>query len=148
MNAIIDKEVSFSVTLLDALVLAPTAFDHSFNYRSVIGFAKAQEVTELSEKHELFKLFTDRYIPNRIADIGEPTEEQVQITKMVRLSLSNAASKMRVGDVNMRLEDSDPWCGLIPLDQSYGSPMINSQLAKDRELPKYISDLIDGNNAH
>lgn len=148
MDSIINKEVSFSITLLDALVLAPTAFDHSFNYRSLIGFAKAKEITELSEKHEIFKLFTDRYIPNRIADIGEPTEDQIRITKIVKLSLNNAAAKIRVGDVNIKLDDSDSWCGIIPLNQSYGAPEIDTQLAKGKELPKYISDLVNGNSTH
>lgn len=148
MEAIIDKEVSFSITLLDALVLSPTAFDHSFNYRSVIGFAKAEEILEPSEKLKLFNLFTDRYIPNRIADIGEPTVDQVKITKMVKLSLNNAAAKVRAGDVNMKLKESDPWCGIIPLNQSYGAPEVDKQLKNGRELPQYISDLVNGDSTH
>ena len=67
---------------MDAIVLAPTAFDHSFNYRSVIGFSEACAITETAKKMEVFKIFTDRYIPGRIADVGVPTLDQIAITKI------------------------------------------------------------------
>lgn len=148
IDSIINSEVSFSITLLDALVLAPTAFDHSFNYRSVIGFATATEIIDAKEKLKLFNLFTDRYIPERIADVGEPTDDQIQITKIVRLSLDNAAAKVRVGDVNMKLNNEDAWCGIIPVNHSYGIPIKDEQLASERNLPKYISDLVNGISSH
>ena len=114
--------------------LSPTAFDHSFNYRSVIGFSEVEEITDPKEKLKFFNLFTDRYIPGRIDDIGEPTEEQVNITKIARLSLDNAAAKIRVGDVNVKMESGAPWCGIIPLEQKYGSPQMDEQLS-ERKLP-------------
>lgn len=148
IDAIIDQEVSFSITLMDALVLASTAFDHSFNYRSVIGFAKAEELVDPKEKLKFFNLFTDRYIPHRIADVGEPTSDQVKITKIIRLSLDNAAAKVREGDVNEKLDIEAPWCGIIPLNQSYGIPIMDDQLPSERVLPEYISDLVDGTSTH
>lgn len=144
MDSIINQVVSFSVTLMDALILSPTAFDHSFNYRSVIGFAKAVELTDKEEKRKFFNLFTDRYIPGRIADVGEPTDEQVAITKIVKLSLSNAAAKVRTGDVNVKMGKDASWCGVIPLHSSYGDPMIDGQLPQDMPLPAYIKSLVDG----
>ncbi|WP_424961341.1 pyridoxamine 5'-phosphate oxidase family protein [Ekhidna sp.] len=144
IDTIIGQEVSFSITHLDALVLSPTAFDHSFNYRSVIGFSKVEEITDPKEKLKFFNVFTDRYIPGRIADIGEPTPEQVSITKIVRLSLENAAAKVRAGGVNMKMEKDSVWCGVIPVKQKYGAPIIDEQLDKDRELPEYLKKFIDG----
>ncbi|MEP0987473.1 pyridoxamine 5'-phosphate oxidase family protein [Ekhidna sp.] len=143
IEGIIGQKVSFSITHLDALVLSPTAFDHSFNYRSVIGFSEVEEITDPKEKLKFFNLFTDRYIPGRIDDIGEPTEEQVSITKIARLSLDNAAAKIRVGDVNVKMESEAPWCGIIPLEQKYGSPQMDEQLS-ERKLPDYLKDLVDG----
>lgn len=145
IESIIGKQVSFSITHLDALVLSPTAFDHSFNYRSVIGFSKAEEIQDLEEKRKFFNLFTDRYIPGRINDIGEPTEEQIMITKIAKLSLDNAAAKIRVGDVNVKMEREAPWCGIIPLEQTYGEPQIDEQLS-NRKLPDYIKRLVDGSS--
>ncbi|WP_420575281.1 pyridoxamine 5'-phosphate oxidase family protein [Ekhidna sp.] len=144
MESIIGQEVSFSITHMDALVLAPTAFDHSFNYRSVIGFSKVEEITNPNEKVKFFNLFTDRYIPGRIADVGEPNPEQVAITKIARLSLANAAAKVRMGDVNMKMEGVDTWCGVIPIEWRYGEPIVDSQIDVDRNLPEYLKKLIDG----
>lgn len=144
IESIIGQRISFSVTHLDALVLAPTAFDHSFNYRSVIGFAEVEEIVDPVEKKKFFNLFTDRYIPGRIADIGEPTDEQVSITKIARISLGNAAAKVRIGDVNVKLENEDSWCGIIPMEHRYGRPEIDSQLPQSKETPDYIKSLING----
>ncbi|MEP1095977.1 MAG: pyridoxamine 5'-phosphate oxidase family protein [Cyclobacteriaceae bacterium] len=144
MDAIIDQEVSFSITHMDGLVLSPTAFDSSFNYRSVIGFAKGIELTEPAEKLKFFKLFTERYCPGRIADVGDPTPEQVSITKIVRLSLANAAAKVRYGDVNMNMKEETSWCGVIPFETSYGQPKKDEQLSENLELPSYIEKLVNG----
>lgn len=144
IESIIGKKISFSITHLDALVLAPTAFDHSFNYRSVIGFSAAEEIVDPKEKLKFFNLFTDRYIPGRIADIGEPTSEQVLITKIAKLSLNNAAAKIRTGDVNVKMESDAAWCGVIPVEQKYGNPKIDHQLDQTRPLPEYIEKLVNG----
>ena len=145
IDAIIGQKVSFSVTHMDALILAPTAFDHSFNYRSVIGFSDATEVSDESQKMEIFKIFTDRYIPGRIADVGDPTPEQTSITRIVELDLNEAAIKFRDGDSGT----SDPekygkWVGAIPVVTSYGEPIVD-QKASSIKLPSYIKELIYGN---
>ena len=147
IEAITNQQVSFSVTHTDGLVLAPTAFDHSFNYRSVIGYAKGIEIKNEAEKLKFFNLFTDRYIPGRLADIGEPTPEQVSITKIVRLSLDNAAAKIRTGGVNIKLKENASWCGVIPLETLYGIPQKDEQLPDSLALPSYINDLINGSVA-
>ncbi len=147
MDAIIEQEVSFSVTHMDGLVLSPSAFDSSFNYRSVIGFARAIELTNPGEKLKFFNLFTERYCPGRIADVGEPTPEQVSITKIVRLSLDNAAAKVRTGDVNMNMKNETSWCGVIPIETKYGSPQKDGQLPENLELPSYIQKLTHGPGA-
>lgn len=144
IDGILGQEVSYSITHMDALVLAPTAFDHSFNYRSVIGFSTVKEITEPEEKRKFFSLFTDRYIPGRIADVGEASDEEVSITKIAKLSLANAAAKIRTGDVNVKMDEKVPWCGIIPLNKSYGDAEIDHQLNTKRQLPDYIKKLIDG----
>lgn len=144
MDAIIGQEVSFSITHMDALVLSPTAFDSSFNYRAVIGFADGVELTNPDEKLKFFKLFTERYCPGRIADVGDPTPEQVSITKIVKLSLGNAAAKVRTGDVSMKMNEETSWCGVIPFETSYGEPEKDQQLPESLELPSYIERLVNG----
>ena len=140
MNSIIGNQVSYSMTLLEGLVLAPTAFDHSFNYRSVVGYSFAEEVADPVKKKELLCEFTDRYVPGRIGDVGQPSDEQVSITKVVKFSLDNAIAKMRQGGANCQLNEDSPWCGIIPLKSTYDVPQADpDQLAK--EIPDYISGL-------
>lgn len=148
INDLIGKKVSYSINHMDALVLAPTAFDHSFNYRSVIGFAEAEEVVGRDEKRHFFNLFTNRYIPGRIEDIGEPTDDQVEITKIIKLSLANAAAKVRTGDVNCKMSKDESWCGIIPVVTSYGQPEMDEQLPAGKELPMYIKELVNGSRKH
>jgi len=142
IDSIAGQQVSFSVTHLDAMVLSVTAFDHSFNYRSVIGFAEGKEITEENEKIKIFKAFTDRYIPGRIADIGDPTSDQIMITKVIELSLNEAAVKVREGDAGVKdLSDFDKWVGVIPVETKYGSPRIDEKLEGKVELPTYLKEL-------
>jgi len=144
LDSIVGQTVSFSVTLMDGIVLSFSAFDSSFNYRSVVGFAEAVEVSDPKEKLEMFKVFTDRYIPGRIADVGDPTSEQVSITRIMKLSLEHAAVKLRRGDVNVaHLDKYDKWCGVIPVKQMYGHPEIDNQIKGKVELPDYIRELIN-----
>lgn len=143
ITSIVGQQVSFSVTHLDALVLAPTAFDHSFNYRSVIGFSEAKEITDEKEKLEIFNIFTDRYIPGRIGDVGEPTTEQVGITQVIQLSLDRAAVKMREGDTRIKdLKGFDKWVGVIPFEHSYGTPEVDQKMADRVELPSYLQKMV------
>ena len=144
MDSISGQLVSYSVTLMDGIVLSHTAFDSSFNYRSVVGFAKAEEIMDPGEKKRMFINFTDRYVPGRINDVGEPTDEQVSITRIMRLSLDQCAIKKREGDVNVaHLEKYGKWCGVIPVKQRYGRAEIDNQIKGKVELPDYIKELIN-----
>ncbi len=145
IDHIMGQEVSFSITLMDALVLAPTAFDHSFNYRSVIGFSRADEVADEKEKLVLFRAFTDRYLPGRIADVGDPTMDQVRITRMARLSLDRAGLKARSGDAGLEgLEKYGKWVGVIPVASKWGTPIVDDQLKGKVDMPDYIKQLNGG----
>ncbi len=127
---------------MNGLVLSDTAFDHSFNYQSVIGFSKAVEVTDVSEKMKVFCEFTDRYIPGRIADVGLPTEDQIRITRIAKLDLSEAAVKERHGDSGLK-RMTDKWIGVLPLNVRYGAPIPDELIRGKVHLPEYIAKLID-----
>ena len=142
IDDIVGQTISFSVTHMDGLVLAPTAFDHSFNYRSVIGFSEAKEIVEETRKKEIFIEFTDRYIPGRIADVGEPITEQMSITRIVEFTLDQAAVKIRNGDSGT----SDPekfgkWVGQVPIRMSYEEPIPDPK-GSAMPLPDYIKELL------
>ena len=144
IETIAGQTVSFSVTLMDGMVLSDTAFDHSFNYRSVIGFSEAERVLDPVKKTDLLKRFTDRYVPGRIADVGDPTPEQVHATHVIRLDLANVALKQRAGGTGLKKDAYKSWVGVIPLETKWGTPLDDPQNTLSPDLPPYISDIVSG----
>ncbi|MFO0505307.1 MAG: pyridoxamine 5'-phosphate oxidase family protein, partial [Chryseotalea sp.] len=76
--------VCISVTHLDGLVLARSAFHHSVNYRSVVVFSKAQLVTNKTELYQALELFTEKVQPGRWAEIRKPTENEWKATMVLK----------------------------------------------------------------
>jgi len=109
--------VCISVTLLDGLVLAKSAFSHSVNYRSVIIFAKARKVEAYDQKVDALTLITNQLIPNRWEDLRPETESEIRKTTVLAFSLEEASAKIRTGGPNDEPEDKELpiWSGVIPI---------------------------------
>ncbi len=132
------KKVCLTVSLLDGLVLANTAFNHSFNYRSVVAFSTPFEVTDVNLKMEALKAFTDKLLPGRWEDnIKLPTPEEMKATSVVCLPLEEASAKMRQGPPhNVNAYQADVWTGYVPLKRTWQAP-VSSQESK-MPLPDYL----------
>jgi nitroimidazol reductase NimA-like FMN-containing flavoprotein (pyridoxamine 5'-phosphate oxidase superfamily) len=133
-------DVSVAVTLLDGLVLARSAFHHSMNYRSVVVFGKATVISEPAEKREALRLFTEHIAPGRWRDVRPPTEKELQVTAVLRLSLAEASAKMRTGGP---LDDEEDyalpvWAGVLPLRLTPSSPVPDDRLAPGTPAPDYV----------
>ena len=96
-------EVCVTVTLLDGLVLARSAFHHSMNYRSVVIFGKVSAVDDPSEKTEALRLFTEHIVKGRWADVRPPTQAELNGTTVLSLPLEEASAKVRTCSTNGRL---------------------------------------------
>ena len=90
-------DVCVTVTLVDGLVLARSAFHHSINYRSVVIFGRASVVEEPKEKFDALRSFTQHVVPGRWEDVREPTESELKATIVLYLPLMEASSKVRNG---------------------------------------------------
>jgi uncharacterized protein len=138
-----NEKVCLTVSLLDGLVLANTAFSHSFNYRSVVAFAKPFLVEDEALKWAVLQAFTDKILPGRWEDgIRLPTPEELKATAMVCFPLGEASAKMRQGAPNN--EKSYPgevWTGHIPLRRTWQAPVPSPDQGVDRPLPGYIKNL-------
>lgn len=135
-----DTEVCLTVTLLDGLVLARSAFHHSMNYRSVIVFGTASKVEDLSEKLRALRAFSEHVMPGRWADVREPSDAELKQTLVLQLPLTEASAKIRTGppideesDYNLRA-----WAGELPLSLVAGEPVADSRLLPGIEAPAYI----------
>ncbi|MBX7219055.1 MAG: pyridoxamine 5'-phosphate oxidase family protein [Blastocatellia bacterium] len=123
-------EVCVTVTLVDGLVLARSAFHHSFNYRSVVIFGKAALVEDETEKMAALRTFTNHIIPNRWEEVREPNEPEMKGTLVLALPISEASAKIRVGPPVDDDEDYalPVWAGVIPLSLEAGTPIDDPKL--------------------
>ena len=132
------EEVCFTVTLLDALVLATSAFAHSANYRSVMAFGRAEEVTAEAQKATALKAMIDRIYPGRWSQIRPPTRAELAATAVFRLALTEASAKGRTGPpLDIKPHPKAPaWTGIIPLKMQAGDPELAGVLEPQAEWPR------------
>jgi nitroimidazol reductase NimA-like FMN-containing flavoprotein (pyridoxamine 5'-phosphate oxidase superfamily) len=106
-----------TVTLVDGVVLARSAFHHSFNYRSVVIFGGLTPVDDPDEKADALRAFVDHVVPGRSDAIRGPTAQELKATAVVRLRLDEASAKVRTGPPVDDDEDYAlaTWAGVLPL---------------------------------
>lgn len=110
---------SLAVTLLDGLVLAEVAFDHSMNYRSVVLFGHMEEVVDADEKWEALVHLTDALVPGRSAELRPMTDKEVRATTVLRMPIEVASAKVRSGGPSGPAVDG-LWTGVIPRVDTWG----------------------------
>lgn len=134
--------VCVTVTLVDGLVLARSAFHHSVNYRSAVILGTARLVEDPAEKMEALRLFTEHIMKGRWDEIRWPNEQEMKGTTVLALPLEEVSAKVRVGGPVDDEEDySMPvWAGVLPLAQTTGAPIPDERLKHGTLVPAYISD--------
>jgi nitroimidazol reductase NimA-like FMN-containing flavoprotein (pyridoxamine 5'-phosphate oxidase superfamily) len=132
-------DVCVTVTLIDGLVLARSAFHHSINYRSVVVFGKAQLVADPEEKNNALFAFSEHVVKGRWDDVREPTEQELMQTSVLRLPLEEASAKIRTGPPIDDEEDYQMpiWAGVIPLELAAGTPIDDARLDNGAKPPAY-----------
>ncbi len=132
--------VCISVTLMDGLVLARSAFHHSVNYRSVVIFSEPRLVTDKNEVYHVMEVFTEKMCPGRWADVRKPTDNEWKSTMVLAFTIAEASAKVRTGPPKDDEEDYilDVWAGVVPLKIVHGAPLADPDLKKGVELPAYL----------
>jgi len=135
-------DVCVTVTLVDGLVLARSAFHHSANYRSVVVFGKASIVEDEREKYEALKALTEHLVPGRWTAIRPPTVLEMKATTVLSLSLSEASAKIRTGAPVDDEEDYElpVWAGVLPLNLTVGAPVADERLKDGVAVPPHVSN--------
>jgi nitroimidazol reductase NimA-like FMN-containing flavoprotein (pyridoxamine 5'-phosphate oxidase superfamily) len=118
-------EACISVTLVDGLVFARSAFHHSVNYRSVIVFARGEEVTDPDEKLEALRVIVEHVVPKRWDAVRVPTTQEVAMTKVVAFPIVEASAKTRTGPpIDDEADYALPvWAGELPLRTVTAEPV-------------------------
>ena len=136
-------EVCVTVTLVDGLVLARSAFHHSMNYRSAVVFGPASEVTGPAEKLAAFRALVDHVAPGRWDDVRAPNEKEIRSTLVLALPLAEASAKVRTGPpVDDEADYALPvWAGELPLRIVPGAPVGDPRLAPGTAVPEHVTSL-------
>ncbi|MEU3619340.1 pyridoxamine 5'-phosphate oxidase family protein [Streptomyces sp. NPDC006872] len=135
--------VCLTVTHVDGLVLARSAFHHSMNYRSAVVHGVAYDVTDPQEKRTALDALVDHVVPGRSADSRPANKKELAATAVIRLDLNEVSAKTRTGGVNDEPEDLalPHWAGVLPLRKGYGAPLPEADLTPGTALPDYLSAL-------
>jgi uncharacterized protein len=133
--------VCVTVTLMDGFVLARSVFNHSMNYRSVVALGKAILVDEPDEKLSALHAFTEKILRGRWNDARQPNEKELKATNVLRLPLTEASAKIRVGPP---LDDAADyalpvWAGVIPLRLVPGAPIRDERCDPAIPAPAYAA---------
>ena len=135
-------EACVTVTLLDGLVLARSAFHHSMNYRSVVVYGTASEVTDEGEKREALAALVEHVVRGRSGSARPPSESELKATLLLRLPLSEVSAKVRTGPPIDDEEDYalPVWAGVLPLVLTPQPPVPDERLAPGVPIPRHVAD--------
>lgn len=135
------SEVCATVTLIDGMVLARSAFHHSMNYRSVVVFGTATRVDDLDERRAALDVLVEAMVRGRTADVRPPSEKELRGTSVLALPLTEFSVKVRAAGVIDEPEDYDldVWAGVLPLSVVAGAPTPDAGQPADRAVPDYVA---------
>ena len=130
-----------TVTLLDGLVLARSAFHHSMNYRSVVVLGTPAEITDPEEKRRALDAIVEHIVPGRTAFVRPPSETEMKATRVVALALDEASAKVRTGPP--KDDEADyalgVWAGELPLRLQPLGPVADPRLAPGLAPPPHVT---------
>jgi uncharacterized protein len=136
--------VAITVTIVDGIVLARSIFHHSINYRSAVVFGHGEAVEAPEEKMAALARFSERLLPGRWADAREPNTQELKATAVVRVPITSASAKLRVGPPKDDAEDLElpVWAGVLPLAQVPGELVAAPDLRSGIDVPAYLEAYI------
>jgi nitroimidazol reductase NimA-like FMN-containing flavoprotein (pyridoxamine 5'-phosphate oxidase superfamily) len=127
-----------TVTILDGLVLARSAFNHSMNYRSVVAFGTARKIEDPEQKVRSLRAISEHVIPGRWEEVRQPSEKELKATAVLEFLIEEASAKVRTGPPS---DDEDDyglpvWAGVLPLEVRTGLPIPDGRLLEGVTLPE------------
>lgn len=136
------QPVAIAVTIVDGIRFARSMFEHSMNYRTVVVYGTAEEVTDRDELSGVFDVITDHVAPGRSADARPPTDVELKQTTFVKIALDECSAKVSEGFPEEPDEDLalDVWAGILPLRTVAGEPIPDPSLDERTSLPGYVAD--------
>ncbi len=137
----------FTVTLVDGLVLARSAFHHSVNYRSVVVVGHGHPVRDPAAKHAALRALVEHVARGRSHDARGPSPKELEATEVIGLGLDEASAKIRTGPPVDAPEDYalPVWAGELPLGVAVGEPLTDGRCHEP--VPDYVNYYQRGDDA-
>lgn len=131
----------FTVTLLDGLVVARSLFESSMHYRGVMVLGTCVQLHG-EDKERALDVVSDHLMPGRRTEARSPNRKELAATTVLSLSLAEASVKVSAGPPDDAEEDVDLpiWAGVVPLTESFGSPMDAPDLVVPQQVPAYVTE--------
>ena len=131
-----------TVTLVDGIVLARSAFHHSMNYRSVAILGTATRIDDAEQRLAALRAIVEHVVPGRWSEARRPSTVELAKTLVVALPLSEASAKVRSGGPMDELEDHalDVWAGVVPLALTASAPIADAELRNGIPVPSHARD--------
>ncbi len=141
LESCVEADVCVTVSIIDGMVMARSAFNHSCNYRSVMVMGKAYVITDPAEKEQRLKTFTDKLFPGRWDILRPVTAKELKATTMLGLSLDEASAKVRTGPPG---DDDDDyalpiWAGVVPLRTDVLAPVADERNLVGMVPPEHVT---------
>ena len=139
-------DVCVTVTLLDGLVLARSAFHHSMNYRSAVVLGQATPIADVAERASILEFLTDRIAPGRVPSLRAMSTKEAQGTSVLRVPIREASAKIRTG---MPIDDDEDyelpiWAGVVPMTTTYGAALPDPRNPAHVPVPEHVTALVKG----
>jgi nitroimidazol reductase NimA-like FMN-containing flavoprotein (pyridoxamine 5'-phosphate oxidase superfamily) len=133
-------EIAVEVSIIDALVLARSAFNHSVNYRAVVAHGTATLVQDSEDKEEILAALMEKIAPGRTGCTRSPAQAELRQTAVMALPLVEVSAKIRTGPPHDEPEDLllEHWAGLVPVREVRGTPEPAPDLAPGIALPPHL----------
>jgi nitroimidazol reductase NimA-like FMN-containing flavoprotein (pyridoxamine 5'-phosphate oxidase superfamily) len=127
-----------TVTLMQGLVLARSAFEHSANYESVVAFGRFAAIDDDAERLAALAAFTDKLLPGRFSEVRSPNAKEMKATMVLAMPIDQVSAKVRYGPPDDdESEDAalDVWAGEVPIMTAFGEPVPSPGLRPGIPLP-------------
>jgi nitroimidazol reductase NimA-like FMN-containing flavoprotein (pyridoxamine 5'-phosphate oxidase superfamily) len=133
-------DVCVTVTLVDGIVLARSAFHHSFQYRSVVVYGRTRAVTDPAEKDAVLRALVEHIVLGRSQAVRGASAKELAATTVLALPLAEVSAKIRSGPPKDEEEDYELpiWAGVLPLGLTSGPPEPDPVLTADLPVPAHV----------
>lgn len=134
-----------TVTVIDGLVLARSAFEHSANYDAVMAFGRFTPVADDAERLRAFEAFTEKLLPGRWDEVRQPSPKELKATEILAMEIDEASVKTRSGppdDDDSPDAELDTWAGVVPILRTFGAPEASPGLRADIPLSASVRRLL------